>query len=149
MFGLIGMGIEAVARSVSDSNLADTYSGALKNFAAKDVLKGYLHTQLSQAKRAASSDDADAILTVEMGEWGLRPCLSGQNDEQMQVVTKVEWTLDSLPDKATVSSKEVTHIDQDCHSLEKLRDESGLLTDRLARALEGLADKVVNEVLYP
>jgi hypothetical protein len=159
MFGLIGAGIEAAYRSASDSNLADTFAPALKTFNVKQVLEGKLQEQFVQSKRfatvsvdmngAPSSGSSEGLLTVEMEEWGLRPCLAGQSDERMQVVVKAEGTLKSLPDKSILWSKEETHIEQDCHLLEKFRDEPGLLSSTFSRSFEGLAGKIANDILYP
>jgi hypothetical protein len=154
MFGLIGAGIEAAARASTDSGLADTYADHLKNFHAKEVLKKHLQYQLTQVNRAAEgvsapSDNADGVLIVDLDEWGLRPCQSGKNDDSMRVFVKAEGKLDTLPGESTLWSKQVTHTEHECHLLEKYHDESGLLTDSLSRSMEALADKIVNQVLYP
>jgi hypothetical protein len=154
MFGLIGAGIEAAARASSDSGLADTYAENLKNFHVKEVLKKHLQYQLTQVNRAAAdaaapSDNADGVLIVDLDEWGLRPCQSGKNDESMRVFVKAEGKLDTLQGESTLWSKQVTHTEQECHLLEKYHDESGLLVESLSRSMERLADKIVNEVLYP
>jgi hypothetical protein len=159
LFGLIGAGIEAAARSSSDSSLADTFTSTLIAFNAKQILEGKLQEQLIQSKRFAvtslalkdesTSGDIEGLLQVEMDEWGLRPCLAGQSDERMQVFAKAEGTLKSLPDKTMLWSKDVTHLEQDCHALEDLRDKPGLLSSILSRSFEGLAGKIVSDVLYP
>jgi hypothetical protein len=158
MFGLIGAGIEAASRSASDSSLADTFDPALKNFNAQEVFEAKLHEYLKQPKQFISVSKAgkdapgpppDGLLRVEIEEWGLRPCLASQSNETMQVFAKAEGTLTLFPDKSTLWTRKESHTEQDCHALEKLRDEPGLLAGILLRTFDGLAGKMVNDVLYP
>ncbi|MFQ5542039.1 MAG: hypothetical protein ACE5E2_04350 [Candidatus Binatia bacterium] len=162
LFGLIGAGIEAATRASADEKLEEKLKPIVGDYDPTKLMDERLHLYLQSAKVFSTvvSIDVedrdvlkgkalDAFLEVMLKQWGLRLCLSPGSGEQVQVGLNVHGRMFLLQDGSTVWERDELYLDGECHAVGDFRSREGLLKDVLARAIDNLSGRIVNNILFP
>lgn len=160
--GLIGAGIEAAARSNTDTQYAEqlkpvlgTYDPArllteelLKNLQREHVF--YTVVSLpAEDKNVVQGRRLDGVLAITLKQWGLRLCRSPTTEEKVQAGLQVAGHITSAEKGEIVWERHELYLDGECRTLEELRSQEGLLVNALSRAIDHLSGKIVNEIRFP
>jgi hypothetical protein len=161
MLGLIGAGIEAVARRSSDRGIEEQFKPIIADYDPKKPLIDRLKHHLQSSGSFSSSVVADGgegaisslkgldgILEVTLREWGLRRC-PGPAAETVQTGFNVNGKLCLTGDHTIVWEREELYLDGDCRPWPAFRSREMLVQDILPRAIDNLASKLVYEIVFP
>lgn len=160
LFGLLGYAIEHSARANIDQNLANEFRPQIGIFNPEKHMEEKLLYYLQSAKvfRAVEIGKAedhallkkmqfDAVLKITIKEWGLRLCVGADKKEQLQAGIDIHALL--IEHGTTIWERNELYIDRDCHSLEELRSQKEIVENNLARAVDDLSARIVNEICFP
>ena len=155
MFGLIGVGIEAAVRSSSDRSHAETLAPSLgaidvHRYLTEKVIEELRVTHKFESVAAADGKvtPENAVLQVEMEEWGLSRCLAAGKDEELELDLVLKSTL-MVNRKEKRWAAEQRYRDSECHPLSTYSSTPDLLSATVTRALDEVAARIVNDLLYP
>jgi len=160
--GLLGAGIEAAARSSTDTQYTEPFKpvlsaydparllteGLLRNLQSEQVFPTVVHVP-AEEKNAAQGKGLDGILEMTFKQWGLRLCRGPHTEEKVQVGFQVEGRIVAVAKGETVWERHELYLDGECRPLEELRSQEGLLVNVLSRAIDHLSGKMVNEIRFP
>jgi hypothetical protein len=158
--GLLGAAIESGARANSDTSFARTLEPALGEFDGIAVLRERLLATL-RARRVFPATEStritdvaamraggfDALLDVQVPEWGLRLC--GTPSDDMQVMYRAHGRLLTSGTAAPLWERHEVFVDAECRTAAAWRHEVGLLRAALTRAADEFARRLVNDLLFP
>jgi hypothetical protein len=155
MFGLIGVSIEAAVRSSTDRSHAETLAPSLGGIDVHRYLTEKIIEELRATHKFESVTAAhgkvtpeNAVLQVEMEEWGLSRCLAAGKDEELELDLVLKSTL-MVNRKDKRWTAEQRYRDSECHPLSAYTSTPDLLSVTVARALDEVAAHIVNDLLYP
>lgn len=158
LFGLVGAGVEAGARSSADQRREKEFKPIISHFDPKKLMEERLHHYMQLTKVFTTIDEdpnvlggkkLDGFLEVTLREWGLRLCAGSGQSKRVQVGLDVHGKMLSLEDRSTVWERNELYLDGECYSLEDFRYREGLLESVLTRAIDNLSGKIVNEICFP
>ena len=160
--GLLGAGIEAAARSNTDTQYAAQLKPVLIAYdPARLLTEGLLrHLQNEQVfptvvnvpaeeKNAVRGRGLDGVLEITLKQWGLRLCRGPNTEEKVQAGLHVEGRIVAVEKGEAMWERHELYLDGECRTLEELRSQEGLLVNVLSRAIDHLSGKMVNEIRFP
>ncbi len=160
--GLLGAGIEAGIRSAADSKQEDELKPVLADFDPTRLLAEQLTNALRAQPAFRTADTAntsdpsvlkpegfDSLLEVTLKEWGLRVCSTSDNTENVQAGYSIHGQLLLLDSSSPIWERFEVYLDGECYPVEVFRYRDGLLRTALSGAAEGLARRVVNDLVFP
>ena len=160
--GLVGLGIEAGIRSSSDSKLEDALKLLVGDFDPTQVLTEKLSNRMqaasafkevltikSQDERSLRENALDGLLEVTLMQWGLRLCSASTSGEQVEVALTVHGKVILLGNGNTVWERDEVYRDGMYHPVSKFQVQDGYIKQALSAAIDNLAGKIVNDILFP
>ncbi len=160
--GLIGLGIEAGIRSSSDTKLEDALKPLVGDFDPAQVLTEKLSSQMqaaaafkqvlpikSQDERSLRENALDGLLEVTLMQWGLRLCSASTSGEQVEVASTVHGKVILLGNGNTVWERDEVYREGMCHPVSKFQGQDGYIKQALSAAIDNLAGKIVDDILFP
>jgi len=158
--GVLGAAIESGARTSSDQSFARTMTPALGGFNGVAALRERLLAALRATPAFANTQGTritdvatmrlggfDALLDVEVPEWGLRLCATPSED--LQVMYRARGRLLTSATTPPLWERHEIFVDPDCRPPEVWRNEAGVLRSTLTRAADQFARRLVNDLLFP
>ena len=161
--GLVGAGIESGMRSSSDTKREDPLKPLLRDFDPTYVLTDKLAHRMQSASAfkevlpLKSKDEGlssikglDSVLEVTLKQWGLRLCTAPTTSlEQVEVALTVHGKLTMVDNGTSVWERNEVYREGRCHPLYKLQSQDGALEQALTAAIDNLAGKITNDILFP
>ena len=161
--GLIGAGIESGVRDSQDKRretalLPLSQRFDLRQTVADDLQKYLTAINLFTTVRPVDTDkwDAlrangvDAVLNVNLGQWGLIVCNSaGGKDKRTQVGIEAHEELLDLSSGKIIWERNEDYLDGDCRVFDDFESQSNLLTSLLGTAVDNMTGRIANEIRYP
>jgi hypothetical protein len=160
--GLIGAGIEAGVRSSEDDKVLQKVRPNLGDFEVQSALATNLERQLQQTglfsavrrldtadQRTVKAAGVDAILEVDVLQWGLLVCSATSMDDRLQVGIVTHERLATVAGDRKLWVSDETHLDGDCHFASEFETKLELLRQLLNRAVDALTGRTANEIRYP
>lgn len=159
--GLVGLSIEAGVRTANDAKVEEALRPALGDFDAARILSDRINAALRAQPAFGNADTApaetetrrrggfDAILTVTLKQWGLRVCTTSDPTDDLQAGFNVEGRLLLSDSGSPIWERTEIYLDGQCYSEDAFRTQQGLLTVALSRAADGLARRLVNDLVFP
>ena len=158
--GVLGAAIESGARTSSDESFAQTLKPALGSFNGVAVFRERLLAALRATPSFASTESTrftdvatmrragfDALLDVEVPEWGLRLCATPF--EELQVMYRARGRLLTSATSPPLWERHEVFVDPDCRPPEVWRSKAGVLRSTLTRAADHFARRLLNDLLFP
>jgi hypothetical protein len=156
---LIGSGVEASSRQSADRSLEKQFVPVISTFSPTEELKSSLIRYLGAAKQfdtimaapasehqsGVQSRDGDAQLVVTIRQWGLRRCL-GPITDNVQIGFSLQANLIAAGG-SVIWDREELYLDGACEIWSNFR--APAIITRLMRAIDNMAGKLANELLYP
>lgn len=160
LFGLLGYAIEHSARANIDQNLANEFRPQIGIFNPEKRMEEKLlyYLQSAEVFRTVEIGGAeghallkkmqfDAVLKIMIKEWGLRLCVGADKKEQLQAGIDIHALL--IEDGTAIWERDELYLDGDCYSLEELRSQKEIVENNLARTVDDLSARIVNEICFP
>lgn len=160
--GLLGAAIEAGARASSDGKYEETLTPALGGLDVARVMSDRMVAALratptfASAERVETGDLAalrsagfDGVLEVALAQWGLRLCTTSYHTDDLQAGYRAHGRLRLVTTGAVIWERHELFLDGECRPADAFRMEAGALPAALTRAADGLARRIVNDLLFP
>jgi len=160
--GLVGFGIEAGIRSSADATLEDGLKPLVGDFDPTQVLTDKLLRRMQSAsvfkqvlpvksedERSLKENALDGLLEVTLTQWGLRLCSSTVSGEQVEVALTVHGKVILLGNGNTVWERDEVYREGSCHPVSKFQSQDSYIRQALSGAIDNLAGKIVNDILFP
>ena len=161
--GLIGLGIESGVRSSSDTKREDELKPLLRDFDPTYVLTDKLAHRMQSASAfkkvlplkskdagLSNNDRPDSLLEVTLRQWGLRLCAAPTTSlEQVEVALTVHGKVTIVDNGSSVWERNEVYREGRCHPLSKFQSQDGALEQALTAAIDNLAGKMTNDILFP
>jgi hypothetical protein len=160
--GLVGLGIESGIRSSSDTKLEDELKPLLRDFDPTSVLTDKLAHRMQSAsplkkvlplkskdEGLSNNNGLDSLLEVTLKQWGLRLCAAPTSLEQVEVALTVHGKVTIVDNGNSVWERNEVYREGSCHPLSKFQSQDGALEQALTAAIDNLAGKMVNDILFP
>jgi hypothetical protein len=159
LFGLVGAAVEAGYNSSKDTGRAENVLGALGVFDPAQESAVALRENFEAAKMIpevaiVKMDDGhlsrgqgfDALFKENIEEWGLRLC---GGEDRVRVALDVHMRLIALPNESVIWERDEFFMDGACRPIGEFQADRELLRTSLKSAIETLAGKTVNEIMFP
>jgi hypothetical protein len=159
---IIATSIEGGVRASNDSDAAKRLQPALGDFDVRTELAGHLSRHLTESglfkevrlldsneRRAARQARIDAILDIDIQQWGLVVCDKSSGSTRMQAILAVREELVALGSGRTLWSRSDMHLDGECYAAAEYVSRDNLLRDVLKRSAAETATRIANEIRYP
>jgi hypothetical protein len=156
--GLIGTGAEAAQRRSTDQGIEEQFKAVVGNYDPQKELAEKLRYHLQSAKlftevlvvepqddSLAKGTGSGGLLKATLREWGLRRCVGPQENVQVGLNVKGELLLEG---GSAIWERDELYLDGTCRPWRDFLSDA-LLKDALARAIDNLAGKITNELLFP
>ncbi len=153
---LVGGSIESGAKSAADRKKTQGLAQALAAFEGPAYLENEVAKRMTAAGLFSSvkvvptnhvAKASEAVLHLNLREWGLRRVQAGGTNEMLQIGFDVNVRLAGANDTA-IWARDDFFLDGQAASLAEYRDTPGLLVERLSNALGVYAGRLVNELRY-
>lgn len=159
LFGLVGAAVEAGYKSSNDSGRAENFVGVLGVFDPAQETAVALREKFEAAKmipeveivkiddgRLSRGQEFHALFKENIEEWGLRLC---GGEDRVRVALDVHMRLIALPNESVIWERDEFFMDGACRPISEFQADRELLRTSLKSAIETLAGKTVNEIMFP
>jgi hypothetical protein len=157
--GLVGLAVESGVRSSIDRNLQEQIAPFATDFDAVRETRNRLVSLLTEARLfsevqplTAAEEGAkppghlDAVLEVEITQWGLVPCSTTNPENKLQTGAQVRMRILTAGGEVIWDRSDL-FLDGDCHTVEEFK--SRLLEKALSRQFDAICSRIVNEIRFP
>jgi hypothetical protein len=164
--GLLGAAIESGARASADADRTERLKPGLGDFDPQRLVAEQVTQKLQAANlfqkveiidskdvnatsKLFKGTDLDGLLIITIHRWGLASCPESRVGEQIQVSFDSNVKMMLLNQSAPAWDRNDFYLDGECHSVNELVLQSGLLRTEFNRAVDELTGKLVNAIRFP